>query len=156
MEYLSSLFQFVFQLILERNRHPILAECSHTNELTEEDGDIPMANEEDRKSQIDDMTGDYEEVPQDDFVVVSEYDHLLYTSIRLLSSLFEFQPIYQHNVSAFYSFCYGELQKSVVLVSQSDWNPELQDCSTILRVITNLSFNEHNIDILLLLSNLIK
>lgn len=156
MECLSSLFQFVFQLILERNQHPILTECSHTSELTEEDGDIPTSNDEDVKSQVDDMTGDYEEVPQDDFVVVSEYDHLLYTSIRLLSNLFEFLPIYQQNVSAFYSFCYGELQKSVVLVSQSDWSTELQDCSTILRVITNLSFNEHNIDILLLLSNLIK
>lgn len=142
-------------MILEENHHPILAACSRTNEITEEDLDIPLL-EESTQSLVDDTTGDFEEIPVEDVRVHSEYEHLIHYSILLLSKLFEFQPVYQQNVSGFYTFCYTTLQKCTVLVNQSDWTNELQDCSTTMRVITNMNFNEHNIDILLLLNTIIK
>lgn len=153
---LTSLFQFIFQLILESNNHPILNECSRSNELTEEDGDLPYENEVGVIPFIDDMTGDYEEIPTDGYSVHSEYDHLIHQSILLLSKLLDFSSVYQQNIGGFYAFCYDTLQKAVVLINQPEWTTELQDCSTVLRVVSNVSFGEHNIDILILLSTLIK
>lgn len=124
--------------------------------MTEEDGDIPLEEDSVSMSIVDDMTGDFEELPSEGITVVTEYDHLIHQTILLIAKLLDFPSVYQAGVQEFYDFCYSSLQRSIELVNQTDWNEELEDCSTILRVISNVTFSERNISILLLLSNLIK
>lgn len=150
------MFQFIFQLILERSHHPILRECSRQNELTEEDGDIPLEEDNGSMNTVDDMTGDFEELPSEGIDLTTEYDHLIHQTILLIAKLLDFPSVYQAGVPEFYNFCYSSLQRSIELINQTDWNEELEDCSTILRVISNVTFSERNISVLLLLSNLIK
>ena len=143
-------------MILESNHHSILASCSHTTEISDEEGDIPYEEEELLQNTVDDITGDYEDVPIDGLHSHTEYDCLINQTILLISKLLDFSPVYQATISQFYSYCYPTLQNALTLVNKPEWNIELQDSSTLLRIITNINFSDHNIDILLLLNNLIQ
>ena len=156
IESLSSLFQSTFQLILESNHHSILTSCSHITEISDEEGDIPYEEEELLQNTIDDITGDYEDIPVDGLHSHTEYECLINQTILLISKLLDFSPVYHAIISQFYSYCYATLQKALILLNQSEWNIELQDSSILLRIITNINFSDHNIDILLLLNNLIQ
>lgn len=143
-------------MILESNHHNILTSCSHTTEISDEEGDIPYEEEELLQNTVDDITGDYEDVPIDGLHSHTEYDCLINQTILLISKLLDFSPVYQATISQFYSYCYPTLQNALTLVNKPEWNIELQDSSTLLRIITNINFSDHNIDILLLLNNLIQ
>ena len=143
-------------MILESNHHHILTSCSHTTEISDEEGDIPYEEEELLQNTVDDITGDYEDVPIDGLHSHTEYDCLINQTILLISKLLDFSPVYQATISQFYSYCYPTLQNALTLLNKPEWNIELQDSSTLLRIITNINFSDHNIDILLLLNNLIQ
>ena len=156
VEAFSSLFHHVFQLLLGANNHIILQSCSRTNELSKEELGIPFDLEIAHLQDVDKTTGDYEEIPSDFFIPVTEYDYLHFYSNLLLSQLLEVQTVYQAVIPSFYSYCCERLQAGVELINQPNWSVELEDLCTIVKSMKNFNFGEQNLQILMLLSTLIK
>ena len=155
--HLSSLVQFVTQSLLISNHHPAVMSANSTDEFLEEDSDILFPSTTSAiQDLVDETTGDYEEIPKVIEDPRTEYDYIVQKSLLLLSQLMYIQTVAETSLDALYSLAISSFESVMTVLSKGEEGDIMRDYSVMMRLVSCLNFGERNINILVLLSRIIK
>ena len=152
---LPSLLQFLLSVLKLSNHHPVVQDSDTTEEYLEEEGefgeDAPSPKEE-----IDEITGDFEETPAQIVAVRTEYDHVIERSFVVISKLMCMPDVRSVCQEGLYSMLVESLQHVSSLLNGSSDELAIQEACVMMRLLSYLDFESHNLDILILLSSIIQ
>ena len=155
--HLPSLVQFVTHSLLISNHHPVIMMANTTDEFLEEDSDILLSTVTTSSQElIDEITGDYEEIPRVVEEPQTEYDYIVQKSLLLLSQLMYIPTVSETSLDALYSLAISSFESVMTVLSKGEEGDIMRDYSVVMRMVSCLNFGERNINILVLLSRIIK
>ena len=152
------LLHFVLSLVLQSNHHPILASSDPSQDFLEEEGDVLQDEPDVRDSDLlDDVTGDFIEIPASVIEDSSETGRVLHRSLLLLSKLLLFPSVYCRCAGSVWELCHGSLQAAAREIGSGELPPlVIKDYCTVLRLLSCVDFRERNLEALVLLSQIIQ
>ncbi|KAK8802514.1 hypothetical protein WA171_006193 [Blastocystis sp. BT1] len=154
--HLPSLVQYVTQALLISNHCRVIVTANTTDEFLEEDSDILLSTVTISSQElIDEITGDYEEIPRVVEEPQTEYDYIVQKSLLLLSQLLHIPTISETSLDALYSLAISSFESVMTILSKGEEGDIMRDYSVVMRLVSCLNFGERNINILVLLSRII-
>ena len=144
--------------MLQANHHPILVSSDPSDEFLEEEGDVLVEESDFHECElVDDVTGDFVEIPASLIEDLSETGRVLRGSLLLLSKLLLFPSVYCRCVGSVWELCHGSLQAAAREIGTGELPlGVIKDYCTVLRLVSCVDFRERNMEVLVLLSQIIQ
>ena len=119
--HLTSLVQFVTHSLLLSNHSPVVSLANNADEFLEEDSDIllstpPMSSQD----LMDEITGDYEEIPRVMEEPQTEYDLIVQKSLLFLSQILLIPKIAETNMDGLYSLAMSSFESVMPVLSKGE------------------------------------
>ena len=107
---------------------------------------------------MDEVTGDYEDMPNPVEEPHTEYDYIIEKSLLLLSKLTMISSIYESTIEHIYSLVISSFESVLGAISRGECEDDLMmgDYSVMVKMTAHMTFQEKNIDILVYLSRIVK
>ena len=152
-----SLLQFIIHTLPSSNRHPVLATAESTDPFLEEEGDILLTTIVNSTiDMIDENTGDFEDVPAIVDEPRTEYDYIIEKSLLVLSKLMLLPSISESSIDGLYSMVMNSFQSVLAVLGKGDDDERMSDYSVMMKMVSYLNFQQRNIEVLVILSQIIK
>lgn len=153
---LPVLLQFVTRALLLRNGVSVVASADATEEFLEDSDDIVETGLISAAETVDEVTGDFDEIPAGGEEPRTELDHVLFRSISVVAKLVAIPSVGRVGSPALLSLSREALEGALGYLDSGRESSLSRDESTMLRLMSCLDFGDASVSLLLLLSRVIK
>ena len=152
---LGALLEFLLHVLLPCYRHPIHLACDATSPFSAEADDLP--SEPLDGESVDSVTGDFAEIPFCFVPLHTEADLVTHHALLVLAKLWEFRPVREAARAAVLQLCMKTLEEATCAVASGEAaTRRVEDGCVVARVLASLSFEEENLEVLVMLSRVIQ
>ena len=154
---LSTLLEFIIHTLPRSNHHPVLATAESNDLFMEEEGEIILTTIVNSSVDvIDEITGDFEDVPSIVEEPRTEYDFIIEKSLLVISKLMLLPSINERSIDGLYAMIMSSFQSVLAVLGKGEDDERMSDYSVIMKMVSYLNFQQRNIDVLIALSQVIK
>lgn len=154
---LPGLLQHLLGVLQTSSNHPVLCNSDRSEEYLEESGEACEGSDgAGVKEEVDELTGDFEETPAQILTVVTEYDHVLEKSFVVVSKLMTVPEVRAACSEGVFALLMQALQTAMGLLGGGGSEAQVEEACVMVRLLSYLDFDKHNIEVLSALSAIIQ